>query len=264
MKKVIILIALILGIKVNAQIVGGFVPLNSTKTPTMGGLKVTGAITSPTIYGSSAASGTLYLRGSSSATPGLVSIGSSTGSNFNIAGTTTLTGAAKLTSTTNIVGNNTLLTPNTVTLTTGATSGTVAVLSDALFSINFMSTATNLGDGVTYYFGNIPYLLTASQTSLGAVKVPYNCTLVGYSYGTLYTPGTAENATLSINGTTNYTLSSTITFSTAGNSDTRYVTGLSQDFNSGDIMNGKLACPNYVTNPSFVHTGLTLLFVRRQ
>lgn len=42
MKKVIILLALVLGIKVNAQIVGGFVPLNSTKTPTMAGIRVTG------------------------------------------------------------------------------------------------------------------------------------------------------------------------------------------------------------------------------
>jgi hypothetical protein len=82
MKKILLFLSILtLGVS-KAQVVGGYIPLNSTKTPTMGGLKVNGNINAT----------------------GTMSVGS----------TATVTGQAKLTSTNNIVGNSTLLTPNTV------------------------------------------------------------------------------------------------------------------------------------------------------
>lgn len=207
MKKVIILLTLVLGIKVNAQIVGGFVPLNSSKTPTMAGIRVTG--------------------------------------------------------TTNKIGNTTLITSNTTTLTSGATSGTVAVLSDALFVIELQPNSFNPADGITYYFGNTS-LDPKTNSNNGKIILPYNCTLVKWDYNAVSNGGssTSETATISINGTTNYTLSTSITYTTAYNNYT--TTAISQNFNANDVINIKEIFPTFVTNPTDVYQGLTLWFVRRQ
>lgn len=268
MKKIIIISALILGIKVNAQIVGGFMPRNSANSFTVGNTKVngtfsvSGAVTTPTVYGSSAAGGTLYLRGSSSSTPGLVSIGSSTASNFIVSGTTTLTGQTNQTSTLNIEGNTTWNTNQTNTLSTG-NSGTVAVLSDAAFVIRFDPHTFNPADGGTYFFGGCSIMPTGNSNN-GKITIPYNCTLVKWDYNAVNNGGngTAESATISINGTTNYTLSSVINYTTAYTNFTS--TAVSQNFNAGDIFNIKEVFPTFATNPLDVYQGLTLWFVRRQ
>jgi hypothetical protein len=228
------------------------------------GLVTPGSITSPTIYGSSAASGTLYLRGSSSATPGLVSIGSSTGSNFNVAGTTTLTGQTKQTNTLNLEGNTTWNTNQTNTLSTG-NSGTVAVLSDAMFSLEFHSnpSASVPLDATTYYMGNNGVFWVPTSTN-GVVTIPYNCTLVSWNFNNLVsgTFGTTETATVSIAGTTNYTLTSSVTLD--GSIRNYTASGLSQNFSAGDVENIKIVTPTYATNPTNVYSGVTLWFVRRQ
>jgi hypothetical protein len=45
MKKILSIFALFVALGVNAQVVGGYIPINSTKSATMGGLRVNGAIT---------------------------------------------------------------------------------------------------------------------------------------------------------------------------------------------------------------------------
>lgn len=137
------------------------------------------------------------------------------------------------------------------------------MLSDAVFPVQFISGSSNPADATTYYFGISGYQLTATATN--SITLPYNCTLVGWDLNAVVSgaAGSAESATLSINGTTNYTLSSSITYSTAyTNVNT---TGLSQNFAANDKLNIKLTCPTWVTtNPTAIFQGLTLWFVRRQ
>ena len=179
----------------------------------------------------------------------------------SVSTTATITGAAKQTNTLNYEGNTTWNTNQTNTLTTGNT-GTVAVLSDAVFPVYLQHGGTSPVDGTTYYFGNL-FNVLSTVPIMGNITLPYNCTLVSWNYNTA-TGGlsTAESVTLSIAGSTNYTLSTAVTYSAypinfAGS-------GLSQSFNAGDVINAKLICPTWVTNPTNVVGGLTLWFVRRQ
>jgi len=147
---------------------------------------------------------------------------------------------------------------------TGGNTGTVAVLSDAVFPMTFnCNSASTLADNATYYIGNtqIPQL----TVDFGKVRIPSNCTLVSWEWNT-YINGaasTGETSTLSINGTTNYTLSSVITFSSGSGTNTFSATGLSQDFSASDTENIKLVCANFATNPTLLFMGLTLWFKRR-
>lgn len=181
---------------------------------------------------------------------------------FSVAGTSTLTGRTNLTNTLNVLGNTTISSNATATLTTGNT-GTIAVLSDAVFPVYLTGGGTNPADGATYYVGgvNVGYLWTANTSQ---IRLPYNCTLVAWDYNWVATPGSGETATVSINGTTNYTLSSSITYSNAAAAGTFTASGLSQNFNAGDTFNIKTVMPNWVTNPTGLIQGITLWFVRRQ
>lgn len=181
---------------------------------------------------------------------------------MSVSGTSTLTGAAKQTNTLNYEGNTTWNTNQTNTLTTG-NSGTVAVLSDALFSISFEPNNFGPSDGSTVYFGNTQ-IEPKSNANNGKIILPYNCTLVKWDYNAVCNGanGSAESVTISINGTTNYTLSSVITLTTAYTNYT--TTAISQNFNAGDVINIKEVFPTFVTNPLDVYQGLTLWFVRRQ
>jgi len=183
---------------------------------------------------------------------------------FSVSSTSTLTGAAKQTNTLNYEGNTTWNTNQTNTLTTGNT-GTVAVLSDAVFPITFNTENFSPLDANTYYYGNALYA-NSNTASNGTITIPYNCTLVSWQFNSITTggAGSAETSTLSINGTTNYTLSTAITFSAASLYNGQSGSGLSQNFAANDVLNIKWVTPTWVTNPTSVRTGLTLWFVRRQ
>lgn len=145
---------------------------------------------------------------------------------------------------------------------TGGNTGTVAVLSDAVFPVYLQHNSTNPVDATTYYFGNLLNVLSTNPT-MGNITLPYNCTLVSWNYNTAPSGlATSETATLSIAGSTNYTLSSSITYSAYPSSFSG--TGLSQNFNAGNVINAKLITPTWATNPTGVIGGLTLWFVRRQ
>jgi len=186
---------------------------------------------------------------------------------ISVSGTSTLTGAAKQTNTLNYEGNTTWNTNQTNTLTTGNT-GTVAVLSDALFNVRLNTIGGNPADGLTYTFGGSPtgWLQTVGQ---GRVYLPYNATLVGWSatFQENGGAGTTEAATLNIVVNTTVTaLSTAITLSGATGTfyDSYNATGLSQNVSAGDYITASLICPTWATNPTGVVTGITLWFVRRQ
>lgn len=184
---------------------------------------------------------------------------------MSVSSTATITGAAKLTNTLNYVGNTTLNSNATATLTTGNT-GTVAVLSDAVFPVYMGSASSTANASTTYYFGNTMFLLTSGSAVVGNQRLPYNCTLVGWdaNFTVNGTPSSAGSATLSINGTTNYTMSTAITCSVVGGINQFTANGLSQNFNAGDLVNIKLVTPAWATAPTQMYSGVTLWFVRRQ
>lgn len=189
-------------------------------------------------------------------------VGSMTvGGNLRVTGSETITGQAKLSNTLNIIGNTTINSNQTNTLTTGNT-GTVAVLSDAVFAVNCMAVATTPADATTYYFGNTPGTWSTLQGN-GKVYMPYNATFVGWSFNGLPNGsyGSAENATLSIGIDNSYTvLNSSITFS----ANTTYSATANTNINAGSYYEARLQCPTWVTNPPNTSIGITFWFVRRQ
>lgn len=145
---------------------------------------------------------------------------------------------------------------------TGGNTGTVAVLSDAVFSMNFMSVSSNPADATTYFFANMPYGI--QTVSYGAIYAPYNCTFIGWTFNAVPSVvATTESATLQIavnSATTN--LNTGIQLN--GVTNTYTASGLSQSIAAGDKIEPKLICPTYATNPTGVGFGITLWFVRRQ
>lgn len=194
-------------------------------------------------------------------------VGSMTvGGNLRVTGAETITGQAKLSNTLNIIGNTTINSNQTNTLTTGNT-GTVAVLSDAVFSIDLCEVVSSPADATTYYIGQ-GCAAPSSSPSNGIVYLPYNCTLVGWSYsGTVKSVvATAGSSTLSavINGTNSVSLSTSITHTIASGYNNFQGTGLSTSLTAGDYINCSLLTPSWATNPTNLYTGITLWFVRRQ
>lgn len=150
------------------------------------------------------------------------------------------------------------------TVTAGNT-GTLAVLSDAVFQITFNHSAISFADASTYYFGNVVFPPVTTPVSNGTISIPYNCTLVSWTYNSIVAGvvASSETSTLSIAGTTNYTLSSSITYTAANGYNSITATGLSQNFNANDNINIKEITGTWGTNPTSLSGGLTLWFVRR-
>lgn len=208
MKKLIFLLSLF-GVA-QAQIVGGFLPLNSTKSFT-------------------ANKGTF--------------------TNLSVSGTSTMSSTLKL-------GSSAVL--------TGGNTGTVAVLSDAVFALQYNSTTFNPADASSYFLTNIP---VAWQTSeITKVYVPYNCTLIGYSFsGYCTVVSSAETFTLAVNvdgATTN--LNTALNFSVASGINTYTASNLSQSISAGSYITPKIITPTWATNPTGVFSSCTFWFVRRQ
>lgn len=205
MKKIFFILALLsLGVS-KAQVVGGYLPLNSSKSATIGTVRTNSlVVTAPTIS----------------------------------------------------VNNNTLTAGNT---------GTVAVLSDAVFCTQSSIKPYDPGDGLTIYFANSGYLGLTTNATNNRIYVPKNCTLIGYDI-TGYidgSSGTAETSTISIriDNTTDVTLNSSITYSTTYQQ--WHSMALSTDINSGSYFNLKWVTPTWVTNPTSVVNSVVLWFKLR-
>lgn len=147
---------------------------------------------------------------------------------------------------------------------TGGNSGTIAVLSDAVFQFTGTGLTAAMGDASTYYFGNAPQTLQTSSVS--PFYMPYNATLIGYVANFVVNGGasSAETGTLGINiaGTTT-TLSTGITMNAGTGINTFTATGLSVNVNAGQMFCPYITTPTWVTNPGTTATGITFLFVRR-
>lgn len=147
---------------------------------------------------------------------------------------------------------------------TGGNTGTVAVLSDAVFQFTGTGLTAAMGDASTYYFGNAPQTLQTSSVS--PFYMPYNATLIGYVANFVVNGGasSAETGTLGINiaGTTT-TLSTGITMNAGTGINTFTATGLSVNVNAGQMFCPYITTPTWVTNPGTTATGITFLFVRR-
>ena len=224
MKKIILILALALGVKVNAQIVGGYLPVNSTKTATMGGLKVAG---NETVTGT-----------------------------FSVGSTATITGALKASSTmslgsANLTGGN-----------TGTVAVLDDAYFPVTFAPNLWNPldATSYYIGNTFYppnsFAtmqgtvNIPYNSTLKYWQL--------------NYIVSGTAPTSETATLivRVNGTNTQTLTTSITFTNA-TTHGGFSGSVNQNYNASDKIDCLLITPTYVTNPTSVYISILLGYVRR-
>lgn len=149
---------------------------------------------------------------------------------------------------------------------TGGNTGTVAVLSDAVFPVNLISSSSSPADGSTLYIGSSGYIMATSAVS-GTVSLPFNCTLIGWQFNSVNTVanGTSETSTISImsNGTESLVLSSTINFSLASGYNNFSGSGLSTNFSAGDKVNLKIVNPTWATNPAGIVSNVIFWFVRR-
>jgi len=259
MRKIIIFLALVLGIEVKAQIVGGYLPINSSKSATVGALRVNGALTATGVVtgGSFVTAGTSSV-GSTQTVTGLATFGSS----VTVAGSETVTGQLTAQSNTNLLGQATIQTQSTVTSMMPSTSGTLSNLADAYFTITFNHTASSPADAAVNYFGNGTSF--SSNALYGQCLIPFNCVLYAWSYSSAMSAGTAETGTISIrkNNTTDLELNTAISYSSS--IQTYTATGLSTQYSTGDLINLKETYPTWATNPTSVTEGITLYFYRRQ
>lgn len=222
--------------------------LNVTSTGTIGaglttnGITNNGSVITPSVFGSSAVSGNLFIGSTTDPTKGTITLGASTGSVL-VPATFSLQGA-------NLSGGNT---------------GTVAVLSDAVFAITSGWASANPAISTTYpIMENM--LFNANGNGKGRVVLPFNCTFIGYSYTefNLTTPASAETATLMIrqNATTTTTLSTTISFS--GNPTKTSDFTQSINFAVGDDFDWQIKTPAWLTPPLSADLILVAYFVRRK
>jgi hypothetical protein len=119
----------------------------------------------------------------------------------------------------------------------------------------------NPSDGVTYFSGTFAGSdPTTGETSL-TLNVPLACRVVGATIQTIVagTLGSGESATFSIriNGTTNQTLSTAVTFAAANT--VFNLTGLAIVLAKGDQLQLRAVMPTFVTNPTVVLYQCTLL-----
>lgn len=231
--------------------------LTVTNTSNVGGNSInTGNLR---VGSSSAASATLDVTGTMSVSStttlnGLTNLGNGvTVGTFSVGSTATVTGAFRAASTMSLGSAN----------LTGGNTGTVAVLSDAVFPVEFFSANSSPADGTTYYVGTLSYVFFTTA-NLQRIMLPYNCTLVGWSYSTVNngTNGSAETMTISVraNNSTDYLLKNDVS-TTASVEYT--ASGLSQTYSAGDMINIKIVTPTWATNPTSLYLGVTLWFVRR-
>jgi hypothetical protein len=277
MKKILVFLLLITGL-VKGQVVipkstTTFSNILATGNLTVNGTaRVTGASTLTGIVTTSSLSSgsSLYLNASSgqdvflqtsgsnrfrvNSSYGAIGVPYRVGSTTSPSATLDVTGTFSLSNQSFSVGTTNL---------TGGNSGTIAVLSDAVFPVMFNAQSTSLTDGNTYYCNTINRGLSTSA-STGLLYLPYNVTLVGYSmnFFTTGTLGSAENMTVSISGTPDVVLLSNVTVTTVITTYT--ASGLNQDFNAGTGIETKISCPTWATNPTNVHVATTYWFVRRQ
>ena len=281
MKKIILLLALALGVEVKGQIVGGFVPINSSKSFTAGNSTFSNVIARGTLsVGSTATvmgvittnsivanSGQLRLYSGSSSDLILRAVGASQ------AITSEINGSPKFQVTSNgatVTGS--LITTGTHSLgsanLTGGNTGTVAVLSDVTFPIQFSSNRDfDPADNTTRYSGILMPNYTGLSTSTAAIGyyINDNIEVTAYQITTWNngTVGSAESVTVSLvsgSASTVSLLSSAITTT----SQAQFTGTISPaSVNSGTRLLIEYKFPAYATNPTGTFFN-TIIYCRRR
>lgn len=163
--------------------------------------------------------------------------------------------------------STTLTVGNTNTVTGPATAGTMAVMTDVLFSTTHYHSSTTIGTTTIYYDKSLAGVCSnpGATGGCGITYLPYDCTLVGYSlthnvFGTL---GSNNNATVSVrvNNTTDITLTSVAKYS-AGTQHYN-ASNLNTNVNAGDYIEIKVIPNNTPTAATTVQAALTLYWKRR-
>lgn len=151
-------------------------------------------------------------------------------------------------------------------LLTGGNSGTVAVLSDAVFTTTHFHSITGPFSNFTAYFDKSFHGISTAAGVIGKTYVPYNCTLIGYSLLTYVagTLGSAESQTYSVrvNNTTDITLTTAGTATAITNID--QASNLNTNLNAGDYIEIKAVIPTMATPYTNTSRSMTLFFVRRK
>ena len=135
-------------------------------------------------------------------------------------------------------------------------------LGDTYFTIPFNSANQNPADNATYYFGAPFTLAPGTGATARRIFIPVDCTLIGYAAHVVWTGGTTEQAALyfRINDTTDVTISTTIP---GGSNFNAYSSALNTNLSAGDLVNCKMVCPIWATNPTAMTISVLGLFKRR-
>lgn len=147
----------------------------------------------------------------------------------------------------------------------GVTSGIQSQLDSKVFVLKmFTVSGFAPADATTYYFGGVqtsPVTTAASKQ----YKLPYACTLVGYSVSATNntTNATTESSTIAlrVNNTSDLTLSSSVSFGGTVPVTNQYVgTGLSTSYAANDLIEVKWTTPTWATNPTAIAVSVDLYF----
>ena len=147
----------------------------------------------------------------------------------------------------------------------GVTSGIQSQLDSKVFVLKmFTVSGFAPADGTVYYFGGVqtsPITTAASKQ----YKLPYACTLVGYSISVTNntTNATTESSTIAlrVNNTSDLTLSSSVSFGGTVPVTNQYVgTGLSTSYAANDLIEVKWTTPTWATNPTAIAVSVDLYF----
>ena len=282
MRKIILFLALALGVKVNAQIVGGYLPINSSKSFTAGNSTFSNVIARGTLsVGSTATLTGVLTTNSVFANSGQLRLYSGTNSDVIIRAvgasqviTSEINGSPKFqvnSSGATVTGS--LVTTGTHSLgsanLTGGNTGTVAVLSDVTVPYYFSpNTELSPGDNDVRYCGMLMPNFHALPTFTAAIGVYVwdNIEVVGYDI-TVWNNGavgTAETVTANlVSGSSSTIIALTSALTTTGQAQFNG-TVTPTSVSAGTRMLIQYTFPAYATNPTGVWFSAVIKTRRKQ
>lgn len=148
----------------------------------------------------------------------------------------------------------------TATLTNKTISGasnTISSISKGCISGMTGTALSSPADASTYYMGGISVAPDSTEASF-KMYPPRTCTIKIVSFWVVKTTAASnENVSiyLRLNATTDYTLSTTMQWTTANSYDNIIATGLSIPITAGDFVAFKVVTPTWATNPADCYFG---------
>lgn len=118
-------------------------------------------------------------------------------------------------------------------------------------------------DTAIYYYGANGGAGLGTTAAQKQIKLLYNCTLIGWSIAvrnSITASAEASSLYIRVNNATDLLLSNAITFINGAAAVTFSATGLSTDYTANDLIELKLACRTWVTNPTNMGVSTILYF----